>query len=67
MMTAPITEERPGRRVETPRKQLFNENVAERKEIVNILIEIANSIINVAEILRVGEAGSNATDDVTSG
>jgi len=55
MMTAPITEETPGRHVETPRKQLFNENVAERNEIVNILIEIANSIINVAEILRVGD------------
>jgi len=47
-----IVVETPGRRVETLRRQLFNDNVAERNEIVNILIAIANSIINVAEILR---------------
>jgi len=52
MMAALIIVETPGRRVETLRRQLFNDNVAERNEIVNILIAIANYIINVAEILR---------------
>ena len=53
MMTAPIVQT-PRRRLfdNTPRTRLFEENEVSRVEIINILISIANSIINVAEILR---------------